>query len=74
MKRVLFVVGLALVTGLMFTSCRKCVICTAYNVSDNTVYYVDKNCGMSVEVNSWQDDFNETYDYGSTYVECEKDN
>ncbi len=73
MKKIILFAALALITGVALTSCRKCETCTAYNTSDNTVYYEDHYCGGRLLVNTWEDSFKSSYDYGDTYVECKKD-
>jgi hypothetical protein len=73
MKKIMFLASMALILGIALTSCRKCETCTAYYVSDNTIADQEHSCGNKIVVNSWEDSFKNTWDYGTTYVECEKD-
>jgi len=73
MKKIMLIASVALIMGIALSSCRKCETCTAYYKSDNTVYWQDHECGRSLTVNTWEDSFKATYDWGDYYVECEKD-
>ena len=73
MKKTLFVIGILFVTVIAFTSCRKCMTCTAYENTTHIMVDQDHLCGMSMEVNQWKDNFLTQYDYGLTYAECERD-
>ncbi len=73
MKRTMIILAVMAATALAFTSCRKCMTCTAYEKTTNIMVDIDHWCGNSIEVNSDVDNFKTEWDYGLTYVECEKD-
>lgn len=73
MKKILIFASALLLIGFATTSCRKCKTCTAYYKSDNTVFYQEHECGRSLVMNTWEDSFKASYDWGDYYVECEKD-
>lgn len=73
MKKIMLAVSALLILGLAMTSCRKCETCTAYYSADNTVYTQQHECGRSLTIKTWEDSFKSSYDWGDTYVECEKD-
>lgn len=73
MKKLILSVAVLLVVALAFSACKKCVTCTAYEKTTNLPVDQDHLCGMSIEVNSWVDDYKTDWDYGVTYAECEKD-
>jgi hypothetical protein len=73
MKRVILAIGVILIATIAFTSCKKCITCTAYEKTTNIQVDQDHLCGMSIEVNSWVDNYKTDWDYGATYAECEKD-
>ncbi len=69
MKKVI-IIGVIALTAIGFAACSKCKTCTAYYKADNTVYYEDHYCGKALLLNTWEDSFKTSYDYGDKYVEC----
>lgn len=71
MKKLFFVLGLALVVSLGFSSCKKCSTCKVYNSSTNALEYTyPEQCGKTSVINTYEAAAKAAYSGSGYRVEC----